>query len=590
MNKHLFQTFLISSYLVGFSLIAYAQNNFDEWGDIGSFDSNTTNSNAESSPKLPIPNPNEIKKEAEIKNKIDTQLKVDAPKNVPAVNVPTPPEAPQKPQVIAEEQKEEPIIAEKPKAKKSKAKPVEIKNKAQTKASWEQTKRAPSDKHISSSLSSIFQENQNLEGSFKPDNTLTRKKFENKAIQPKFFQRAEFDENNKHLPTVVYQKQYSELLFAAIQKDDVGAISTLIKNGADLNSVLTENGYSALMYAIQTNHLRTVRYLITKGVNVNTQAKDGKTALHIAATNNNVEIFTSLIKSGAKAFTTDYIGKYPVDYASSALRGQFETIVAEAEPDKNNAIFSFVQKGSTQPVAKLIEEGADINIRDKNGDTPLMIAVRNNDSRMANLLLGKGASPLPMNNTGEHALGIAQKNGNIELATIIDTITIRKELESGIARRITQPTKAPIQKLQPVAEHKNNPTLAKEESKTELVKPEPSNKQATFITVVEEEPKNDDGFFSSMSKSISSISGRVFGTSLDTDTGIKTTTNPEVISEKLPELKKASSPQMTIETDAKKTKLPPNIVKKKLIDGKELAKELDSANNADSAISTEVMN
>jgi ankyrin repeat protein len=465
--------------------------------------------------------------------------------------------------------------------KKPKIKPVEIKNNSQAKKTTEPKKFMAGDQ-LNNSISSIFEENQTLEDSYKPTGNETRRKFEHKQVQPKFLQRTEFNDANKHLPKVVYQKQYSELLFAAIQKDDVGALNTLLHNGADINAKFTENGYTALMYAIQTKNLRTVRYLITRGANLNIQGTDGKTALHLAAASNNVDIFTTMIKSGAKPFTTDYIGKYPIDYVASPLKEQFETIVAQAEPDKNQALFSFVTKGSIQPVSHLIEEGVDLNIRDKNGDTPLMIAVRKNDTQMTNFLLSKGASTIPMNNSGEHALGIAQKNGNLDLATIIDTITIKKELEAGVARRITQPVKAtptivsmPVKKDEPKLEIK-----AVEAVKTEEIKAEEPKKKVPFITVVEEEPKQEhkeEGFFASMGKSLSSVKNRMFGESENATTA--KVADSEVVTEKLPELTTKTEAKPQVEVYSKKSKLPSHIVKKTLIDGKDVA--MDETGNLD---------
>jgi ankyrin repeat protein len=567
MNKYLFQTCIVTACISGFAITSSAQTDFDNWNGIGSFDTPSQTKPA-TPPTLAIPDPKEQKKAEDVKNQIDTKLKVETPKDIPIINIPMAPE-PKVEDTVAPE-KVEPIKPTQT-TKKSKIKPVEIKNNSQAKKTTEPTRFMAGDQ-LNNSISSIFEENKVLEDSYKPTGNETRRKFEHKQVPPKFLQRTEFNDANKHLPKVVYQKQYSELLFAAIQKDDVGALNTLLHNGADINAKFTENGYTALMYAIQTKNLRTVRYLITRGANLNIQGTDGKTALHLAAASNNVDIFTTMIKSGAKPFTTDYIGKYPLDYVAAPLKEQFETIVAQAEPDKNQALFSFVTKGSIQPVSHLIEEGADLNIRDKNGDTPLMIAVRKNDTQMTNFLLSKGASTIPMNNAGEHALGIAQKNGNLDLATIIDTITIKKELEAGVARRVTQPIKAaptlvstPVVKEEPKVEIK-----AIEPVKTEEVKIEEPKKKIPFITVVEEEPKQEqkEGFFASMGKSLTSVKNRMFGESENTPAA--KVADSEVVTEKLPELTTKIEAKPQVEVYSKKSKLPPHIVKKTLIDGKDV--------------------
>ncbi len=626
MNKNLLLSCIISTSL-GYSVsTAHAQTDFDNWNDLGGFDTpKTSTPTPESAPKLSIPDPKEQQKAVEVQNKIDKELKVETPKDIPTVNIPIP-ATPELSIETGSTSHVAPAVAEKPVAKKSKEsrestqttkktriKPVEIKDYS-AKKSFVPKKRMTED----TSLSNVFEDNQELERTYKPDGVETRHTFENKVVPPKFFQRTEYDDNNKHLPTVVYQKRYSELLFAAVQKDDVGAINTLISNGADINSKFSENGYTALMYAIQTKNLRTIRYLITKGANLNAQGNDGKTALHLAATSHDVEIFTTMIKSGAKPSIADYIGKTPLDYVSASHKEQFETIVAQAEPDKNNMLFSFVEKGSLRPVSQLIEQGADVNIRDKNGDTPLIIAVRKNDSMMTNLLLSKGASTIIMNNTGEHALGIAQKNNNIELAKVIDTVSIKRELESGVSRRITQPVvKASTPEVQVtplITEIK-----ATEENKTEdapsiqkSVEPilDTQDKPKTLIIgidstnestppIIEEsarevesksffsffskpskkqEPaalktESNDGFFASMGKSLNSISERITGKKTAVQASAPSS---DIITEKLPDITSTSNheskPMMEV-YNIKKTKLPSNIVKKTLIDGQEAVHE-----------------
>lgn len=627
MNKKIVLSCIISTSL-GYSVsTAHGQTDFDNWNDLGGFDAPKT----DVAPKLSIPDPKEQQRAAEVQNKIDKDLKVETPKDIPIVNIPIPatPEISIETGSSSTSSQAAPVVVEKPVAKKNKEskestqttkktriKPVEIKDYSAKKAAVPQ-KRMTED----TSLSRVFEDHQELERTYKPDGIQTRHDFETKVVPPKFFQKAEFDDNNKHLPTVVYQKRYSELLFAAIQKDDVGAINTLLSNGADINSKFAENGYTALMYAIQTKNLRTVRYLITKGANLNLQGNDGKTALHLAAASHDVEIFSTMIKSGAKPSVADYVGKVPLDYVSGTHKGQFETIVAQIEPDKNNMLFLFVEKGSIKPVSQLIEQGVDVNIRDKNGDTPLMIAVRKNDSTMVNLLLNKGASTIVMNNTGEHALGIAQKNNNIELAKVIDTVSIKRELESGVSRRISQPAvqvKTEIQatplitevkldepkKLEDVQSVQNSiETIVEKqgEPKTliiEIDSPEEANE--AIQTVVEEAPQqkenksffsifskrtskkeeaqapkkeSSDGFFASMGKSLNSISERISGKKPSVQASIPSS---DIVTEKLPDITSTSNSEsqpMLEVYNIKKTKLPSNIVKKTLIDGQEAVHE-----------------
>lgn len=58
----------------------------------------------------------------------------------------------------------------------------------------------------------------------------------------------------------------------------------------------------------------------------------------------------------------------------------------------------------------LINKGADINTKTDNGDTPLIVAVRNYRIEIVETLINKGADVNSKNNEGDTPLSIAQKN------------------------------------------------------------------------------------------------------------------------------------------------------------------------------------
>ncbi len=80
---------------------------------------------------------------------------------------------------------------------------------------------------------------------------------------------------------------------------------------------------------------------------------------------------------------------------------------------------------STRPIdiAKaLIKRGADVNAKDKDGITALMVAASHNNAPMLGLLLQSGADPAAKNNKGQTALDIAKLNGNLDAAQAISVI------------------------------------------------------------------------------------------------------------------------------------------------------------------------
>jgi ankyrin repeat protein len=77
----------------------------------------------------------------------------------------------------------------------------------------------------------------------------------------------------------------------------------LIEKGANVNDQLTgpdATGWTALMFACSNGKLELVKYLISKGADVNLKAKDGTSALSLAIKEKNDEIIKILKAKGAK--------------------------------------------------------------------------------------------------------------------------------------------------------------------------------------------------------------------------------------------------------------------------------------------------
>lgn len=76
--------------------------------------------------------------------------------------------------------------------------------------------------------------------------------------------------------------------------------------------------------------------------------------------------------------------------------------------------------GSQKVASLLIEAGADVNIKDKDGKTPLMVAVLNNHEQLVQLLLDKGADATVKNEFGK---------GVLEMARVFDRQNVLSLLE-----------------------------------------------------------------------------------------------------------------------------------------------------------------
>ncbi|WP_299441703.1 ankyrin repeat domain-containing protein [uncultured Aquimarina sp.] len=93
----------------------------------------------------------------------------------------------------------------------------------------------------------------------------------------------------------------------------------------------------------------------------------------------------------------------------------------ELTTSKVDPFFMAIIKGDFDTVAKMIEEGSNVNLRSE-GKTPLMYAARYNRVDIIRLLIGKGASLQAKDDTGKTAMKFA------ELANAKEAMALLKEL------------------------------------------------------------------------------------------------------------------------------------------------------------------
>jgi ankyrin repeat protein len=107
----------------------------------------------------------------------------------------------------------------------------------------------------------------------------------------------------------------SVLMYALRSHCDDELISYLIQSGADIFATDHE-GVSVFDMAITYNNIKMVKYLLDKGVDVNTtHRKSGFTSLMCASCYGRLEIAKLLLENGAKVKTADFSGLNAVDYS-----------------------------------------------------------------------------------------------------------------------------------------------------------------------------------------------------------------------------------------------------------------------------------
>ena len=165
---------------------------------------------------------------------------------------------------------------------------------------------------------------------------------------------------------------------------DAEVIGLLLAAGADLESPNAE-GQTALMVVARTGNVDAAKLLIAKGVNVNAvEHWGGQTALMWASAQSQPAMMAELIKAGAK-----------LD-ARGAIHDWERRVTAEPRPkDMYRGGFTpmlyAAREGCIPCTQALVKAGANLNLPDPDGETPLVTAILNQHFALAQVLISAGA-------------------------------------------------------------------------------------------------------------------------------------------------------------------------------------------------------
>lgn len=188
-------------------------------------------------------------------------------------------------------------------------------------------------------------------------------------------------------------------LYNAAARDDVDAIETALKNGADIDGA-TYSGETALLRAAFYGNLDSIRYLCDNGADMNIEGKSGyipHTPLMVAIERGRLPIIRELIERGA------IITRQTMRMACyDAHHEQFKLLV-ESGYDVNGCIphdredditwlIHAVENEEIICTEILLDNGADANATKANGWTALHSAACRGNMDIIKLLIRHGAS------------------------------------------------------------------------------------------------------------------------------------------------------------------------------------------------------
>jgi ankyrin repeat protein len=195
------------------------------------------------------------------------------------------------------------------------------------------------------------------------------------------------------LPGIAFAGAYDDY-FGAVKLDNIKLVRSLLQRGFDPNTVEEDRGETGLIIAVREDANKVFDLLLnTKDVNLDARARNGDTALMMAAYKGRYDVAKALLDKGAEPNQTGWAALH---YAAAV--------------------------GNNQIVQLLLDHSAYIDAESPNQTTPIMMAARGGHILTVKLLLDEGADLTLKNGAGMTALDFARAGG---FKDIVEGLTYR---------------------------------------------------------------------------------------------------------------------------------------------------------------------
>ncbi|UYV81345.1 hypothetical protein LAZ67_20000861 [Cordylochernes scorpioides] len=263
-----------------------------------------------------------------------------------------------------------------------------------------------------------------------------------------------------------------ENMFEALKEGNMEKLESCLKNGADLNArslnarttlhfaamgpnleimkfllennldpkALDVNGQNPLHIAAANGRSMLVEFLLEKGLDVKCVENFFKTPAHLASMNGHLDTIKILYKYGAKTSQKDARGHTISSYAISHGHVNIAKFILKQEPHVDyiesmggfNSLHIAAEKGFLEMVNFLIQNKANVNVKNDKSWTPLHAASFNGHLEVVETLISNGADVNAKIYWGGTPLHFATETDRLEIVHIL----LKNDAEANVADKI----------------------------------------------------------------------------------------------------------------------------------------------------------
>lgn len=207
-------------------------------------------------------------------------------------------------------------------------------------------------------------------------------------------------------------------------------VKLLLEAGVPVDMVDRKDGWTALHAAAMGGAVDAARVLLDKGARLNATGKDGRTALHLAARQGTPEMIALLLDRGAPI---DPVQANHPSKATPLMKaeegGKLENVKlllkrganlqVRGFPNRVSVLHSAAWHNHVEIAKVLLAAGIDVDVRDADKGTPLMVAVSMGSREAAALLIEKGADLNVRFLSGDTLLKAATDKGHTAIVSLL---------------------------------------------------------------------------------------------------------------------------------------------------------------------------